>query len=218
MLSREKVHNEIYSTIKSAIESIEEDMADDIYALWIYIFEQAVENDLVINFQYSCKSHFENQRKNPDQVAIEWHINHGSIVDDLLIKWETCFSWRDDKLTSWYTGDSTTYWEWLEESANCFYTKENCNLFDLYDKVELNRDNFFTDCFIEELILIVKNLFEENVVLNKFNKNIPIIIDEYTFDYEEVMERTRRANPEGVADEYFEWAKRDIIHEENVLL
>lgn len=212
MTSREKVHKEIYSLIKSTIESIEEDMADDIYALWIYIFEQDVQKDVLISFQYSCKSHLENQLKSPNQEAVEWHIKNDDIVDDLLIKWDTCFSWRDDKLTSWYTGDSTTYWEWKEESISCFYTRENCNLLDLYDKIELNRANFFTDCFIEEIILIVRSLFEENVVLNKFNKNIPIIIDEYTFDYEEVMERTRRANPEGVADEYFEWAIRNLLN------
>ncbi len=212
MLSREKVHNEIYSLIKSAIESIEEDLAGDIYALWIYIIQLDDVNDVVIRVQYSCKSHFEDQLRNPNKVGVDWYLDRGEVVDDQIIKWDEGFKLMEHELTSWYTGDSTTYLEWLEESTNCFYTRENCNLLDLYDKVELNRYNFFLDHFIEEIILIVKNLFQENVIHNKFNKNIPIIIDESMLDYAETIERTMRSNPEGVADEYFEWAIRNLLN------
>ena len=63
-----------------------------------------------------------------------------------------------------------------------------------------------TEKFIEVLIETARRLHESGVIRAHFGKEIPILIHELEY-YDAIAEETRRANPEGVADDFIQWVQ-----------
>ncbi|MCF6347930.1 MAG: hypothetical protein L3J20_06490 [Flavobacteriaceae bacterium] len=95
----------------------------------------------------------------------------------------------------------------MQISSIYFYSEdENEETYEndqMFEKI-VERGSEFCEDFIEEIILLTKRLFSEKVILNKFGKNIPILIHELEYTIES-SNLTLKSNPKGVADEFIEW-------------
>lgn len=208
MKNRDKFHSEIYILLKNSIENIDEDLASDIYALWFWCTE--IDAYPMICVKPLTMKDYKNQLDNPDKELVAWYTQRNKSIDNQLIKWGCDFCNADNNIVNLYLEDCKTFIEWLNESITYVSSVEINTLWEvdkeLYQKNESEISDFFYNFFIEEMILIVKKLFENGTIKSKFHKNIPIIIDQYTYNYEETIDWTTRANPKVVADEFIKWA------------
>lgn len=208
MKNREIFHSEIYKLLKNSIENIDKDLADDIYALWFWCTEIDPYPSIVVRCM--TLKHFKIQLENPDKELFEWYIQRNNPIDNQLIKWNCDFCNTDNNIANLYLEDCKTFIDWINQSTTYISSEEFNNLREvdreLYLEKESKISNFFYNCFIEEIILIVNKLFENGIIKSKFHINIPIIIDQYTYNYEETIDWTTRANPKDVADEFIKWA------------
>ncbi len=77
----------------------------------------------------------------------------------------------------------------------------------LFDKIS-GLGEKFNEEFLELMILLIRQLFEEKIVENKVGKNIPIILHELEY-YDKPISWTLRANPTDLTRDFMqEWGER----------
>jgi hypothetical protein len=70
----------------------------------------------------------------------------------------------------------------------------------------LDKGSKFDNEFIEVIITLTKRLFSEKVISTKFGKDIPVLVHELEY-YDLPISWTLKSNPDGLVDEFVEWAK-----------
>ena len=76
--------------------------------------------------------------------------------------------------------------EWFKAAPHYYSEEDNEAAFDdeeLFETIS-EQGNMFCEEFIEEIIVLTKQLFAEKIIETKFGKNIPILVNELEY-YEE---------------------------------
>lgn len=211
MTNREIFHTEIYNLLKNSIENIDNDLADDIYALLFWTTD--IDPYPIICVRQLTMKNYKNNLENPNKEIVAWYSQHDKSIDDQIIKWDFDFCSEDNNIVSMHLEDFKPFVEWLNESTahsspEAFHSLEEVDS-ELYWEIYSDISNHFNNYFIEEIISVIKQLFDDDVVKSKFHKNIPIIIDQYTRNYEETIDWTTRSNSINVANEFIEWAAKN---------
>ncbi|GMQ57254.1 hypothetical protein AN1V17_16490 [Vallitalea sediminicola] len=91
---------------------------------------------------------------------------------------------------------------WIKEQGLYFTDEEESKDFDRI--VELGEKIIIE--FVDIIISVVQKLHSENVIKDKFKRDIPLIIHELEY-YDEIAEQNIKANPNDVINEFVEWVK-----------
>ena len=95
-------------------------------------------------------------------------------------------------------------YQWVLENGLESYTDENQD--ELFDEnmIYIGKGPLLTQRFVEVLIEVAKRLHANKVMINKFGRDIPIIIHELEY-YKAIADETRLGNPDGQADNFINW-------------
>ncbi|AJW65111.1 hypothetical protein VO54_03685 [Elizabethkingia miricola] len=183
-----------YNKLKGVIENISETDASDIYALSFWYNN---DNDdprfPMITFSFNTTENYKENIKNASgEKEAKWNyafwlqndiVDIGGKNNELLNEWF--------KMTDYFYSD--------EDDRNASKDKL------LFNEI-LNKGSQFNNEFIEEIIILTKRLFAEKVIKKKFGKDIPVLVHELEY-YEEPIRWTIKSNPNGLVDEFVEWAR-----------
>jgi hypothetical protein len=168
----------LYETIKNAIQNIDEKTVDTVYSLWFWFTRPFVLIE-------DCQSYDDYSLRLVYNTTTNYEKHVSENADENISKWDF------------------DYWLW---DKHVFFPTKDCELFMQWQQDTPHVENLFKEIFVEAIVTLTRRLFEEKIIEQKFGKNIPIIIDEYVGDYEAAIDWTTRSNPQGVADEFIEWA------------
>ena len=198
MTKKIQFENYIYNKFKLSIENWDDNICQDIYAISVfYGFNKDDVRQPYLDLSYNTEEHFKTQ------------INEAS--SELEAKWNYAF-WELREVVSvanFYEGDTGGIKlrdEWIKEEGLNYKNKE----------VKAGNKNWLKKCkkikggLIEICIKVVKRLHNENVIINKFKKTIPVIIHELEYGVG-IVDQSKKANPEGLLDEFEKW----VIEEGN---
>ncbi|MCF6347932.1 MAG: hypothetical protein L3J20_06500 [Flavobacteriaceae bacterium] len=194
MTEKNKFIENSYHNFKNAIAEINDDATKDIYALSFWYSED--EDDLrfpTILVSYNTNAHYKEQ------------ISKAS--SDKEAKWNFAF-WSQDFIAQIGGEEDGLLKNWFENTSYFYSEDENEEAYEndqMFEKI-VEQGSEFCEDFIEEIILLTKRLFSEKIILNKFGKNIPILIHELEYG-DGSTNLTLKSNPKGVADEFIEWVQ-----------
>ena len=184
-----------YDRIKSAISNFDENILQDIYAI---SFFKSNQNDdprqplLVVG--YNTISRWTECTPKPRQEA-EWPI----ASDREEAKWNFAFWLQNEELViGGQNYDPVSCWV---KGLSYYYTEEQEEKD--FDKTYLLGEEIQKK-FINIIIEHAKKLHESGVIIDKFGRQVPIIIHE--LEYHEIpVNWTKQANPEGLTIEFEDW-------------
>lgn len=183
-----------YEKLRSAIKDIAVDDRPDIYAISFWYYTESDDPRYpAIAVGYNTESNFQE--------------NIRSASDEGEARWNFAF-WLQNELTNIGGEDDRLLNAWFAESPFYYSDEQNEEASeddDLFDEL-LEKGSQFDDEFREAVITMTQRLFEEGVIEEVFGKNIPVLIHELEY-YDEPISWTVRANPQGLADEFVNWAE-----------
>ena len=108
--------------------------------------------------------------------------------------------------------NNTELQAWLENTLFAYTEEQYEAMFDGDDEDESGeteeKSDEFYQAFVETQIAVVQRLFAEGVIAGTFGKNIPVLVHELEY-YDAPLSWTERATPEGLADEFLNyWRKQ----------
>ncbi len=196
MNAKEKFFRHAYNKLKTAIINIPDSKKEDIYALSFWYFTEDDDPRFpMITFSYNTISNVQSQiEKASNEAEAKWNYAFWLQNDLMVVGGE-----EDEFLAQWFE-DSPYYYsdEEIDEAD------DDDDLFD--ELLELSED--FNYEFIEGVIDVTQKLFRENIIKKAFGKDIPVLIHELEY-YDDPINWTIRANPEGLVDEFVQTFKFD---------
>lgn len=183
-----------YEKLKTAINNIDEQIKNDIYALsfWFYT-EDDDPRYPIISVGYNTNSNFK------DKIA--------SASNEKEAKWNFAF-WLQDEIEKIGGADDKQLKKWFATTPHFYSEKQNEMAEEddeLFDEI-LEQGSAFCDEFSEEIILLTQRLFADKIIEIKFGKNIPVLVHELEY-YDKPVSWTVRSNPKGLVDEFVNWTK-----------
>lgn len=185
-----------YDQVKEAIRGIPDQERGDIYALsfWYQCEDDDVRYPMIV-VGYNTHSN--------------WEANIRSASSKEEAKWNFAF-WLQNELAEMGGMEDPLLGAWFEASPY-YYSEEQHEEAteddDLFDEL-LERGAKFADEFREEAIAMAQRLFKEGVVREVFGQDIPILVHELEY-YDDPVDWTVRANPEGLVDEFVAWVEEE---------
>ena len=180
----------LYQGIK---ETIQEWTEPDIYAISFFVYDDDDDpNKPTVTVSYNTESNF--------RESVE------SASDEGEARWNYAFWLQNDDFVFGKGKTAKIVRAWRKENGYKSSPEEAEGSDDDYDEDGnyIGRPPLVTEKFIEVLIRTARRLHESGVIREKFGKDIPILIHELEY-YARIAEETRRANPEGIADEFIAW-------------
>lgn len=179
----------LYEGIRKTIEGWTE---ADIYAISFFVYDDGDDpNKPTVTVGYNTE--------NCVRDSIE------DAFDEAEARWNYAFWPQNEEYSFGYDETAETIEAWRKE--NGYESDESApEGGDDYDEngYYTGKPPLVTEKFIEVLIETARRLHESGVIRKKFGKDIPILIHELEY-YGAIAEQTRKANPDGAADEFIEW-------------
>lgn len=179
---------EIYNRVKPIIEAWS---GKDIYAISFFVYDD--EDDVLkptVTLGYNIDAHYKDSIKDA--------------YDEQEAKWNYCFWLQNEELIFGIDDTASLIYQWVLENGLESYTDENQD--ELFDEnmIYIGKGPLLTQRFVEVLIEVAKRLHANKVMINKFGRDIPIIIHELEY-YKAIADETRLGNPDGQADNFINW-------------
>ncbi len=171
----------IFNDIKGVINSWDSDTTSEIYAISFFIYNN--EDDPrkpTLTLGYNTETCYSDSIDGAsDKEEARWNYAFWMQNQELLF--------GEDEVTSELVK------QWIEEG---FDSDNNDTFFQFGEEI--------TEKFVSICIAVSRKLHTEDVIKNKFGKDIPIIIHELEY-YDVIAKQTVEANPPHIADEFAEW-------------
>ena len=189
MLRKDTFQQSAYNRLKAAIVAIDQAERPAIYALSCWYF---LENDdprypsLLLGYNTTQQ--------------VQAQLPHAS--GEAEAKWNYAF-WLQNELVSIGGKADSHLAAWFQETP-FYYSQAESDTDDeaLFDKL-LGLGEQFNNEFIALSISLIQQLFRENVIADTFGNDIPVLLHKLEY-YDEPLDWTRRANPPGIADDFFQ--------------
>ncbi|MBA5794045.1 DUF4303 domain-containing protein [Flavobacterium sp. xlx-214] len=181
MSSKEKFFEFSYEKLKTAIETISSEDANDIYALSFYFYAEDDDGRYpTIEVSFNTNNQYKNEIENASS--------------ETEAKWNYAF-WLQEEIERIGGEDDTFLAKWFKETPYYYSEIENEKAEDddeLFDKL-LEKGEKFEEEFVEEILKIIQKLFTQRIIFNKFGKDIPILVHELEY-YDKPINWTKKAN------------------------
>ena len=194
MTMKQKFIDASYDKLKLAIKNISDTDTSDIYALsfWYNNYNDDPRFPTITVSFNTTENYNENIENASDEKEAKW--NYAFWLQDEI---EEIGGKEDELLNAWFK--TTDFFYTDEDDENASKDKE------LFAKI-LDKGCKFDNEFIEVIITLTKRLFSEKVISTKFGKDIPVLVHELEY-YDLPISWTLKSNPDGLVDEFVEWAK-----------
>ena len=189
---KEKFVETSFNKAVGAIKGIDIETAKDIYALsFYYYFEEDEGRYAAVSISFNTISNFE--------------ANIASASGEREAKWNFAF-WLQDEIGHIGGMEDKLLAEWFKETPFYYSQVDSEKAIDDDDLFEdiLDKDAGFEEIFINEIIAVIKRLFNENIIRDKFGKDIPVLLHELEY-FDRPLFRTIKSNPPGLVDEFATW-------------
>ena len=189
MNSYNKVASLSYDMLEKSILAIDEADVLDIYVISFFVYDESDDPRCpTLTLGYNDNASYEDGISDPSDTA-EAKWNYAFWFQNELCKIGEMRSPSESALQEWIQDLGLMYTEdeWDEDTSRC---------------IEFGRA--ITKQFVDLAVELAKQLHANGVIERKFKRPIPIIIHEYEY-YDEIAEQCKRANPEGLIDEFVSW-------------
>jgi len=195
IIEKKKFTDAAYNKLKAALSEINKDIKKDIYALSFYFNDKEDLRYPLILVSYNTITNY--KEKIP------------KASDDKEAKWNFAF-WPQNFIEQIGGGNDELLKKWFENTVYYYSQKEHIDAFETDNEEAfedcLEKGNDFCCDFLEEIISMTKQLFDDAVIKAAFGKNIPILIHELEY-YDDTLDWSLKSNPQGLVDEFSEWVK-----------
>jgi len=168
--SSKKYRDSLYCKLKKIIESMDESLINKgIYALII---------DIITSDDCPYYPNFFITAQNIDKTYNIWERHICTKDDTSFLEWiqETPYY----NMFKHYEYINSIV-DWDNDTQEMQRTRELCRL------LEGQIEEFIGNVFMKEIVLLVKELFAENVIEKKFGKNVQFVVSEYTGNFDNVF-------------------------------
>ena len=198
-----------YQKLVDAIDRIRDEVAAEIYAFEFVIYaEEDDSRQLEFSVHYNTERQFQAKWTNrpavpkPDRYVAK---------DEMDARWNTNLWMGRALLTVGEPPEDELYQKWIESSPFYYTDEEEEEWYNSKNDEEWDKhtDGLWV-MYADMVIALSQKLHAEGVFVNKFGKTTPVLIaisnDHYYQETGETLQWILRANPDGVADEYVNWA------------
>lgn len=183
LVYKNEIFNKFYRKIVESIESWKN--KDDIYAISFWL-SRDLHYFIKLIVGYNTVSHYKREISNR--------------ISESNAKWNFAF-WLQNVSVEISANDQE-FREWVQSLPE-YVDIQNKNKNKNAKLLSIEQTN---EVFINEMIKISKELFDNGVISSQFGRNIPIIVHELDYNPKSIK-WTNRANPKGIADEFIENAE-----------
>lgn len=174
----------VFDKIKKAISGIDSTVAEDIYVLSFYIFNnEDAPREPVLEFGYNTETHYKSA------------ISDASDREEA--KWNYAFWLQNEEAVIGMDDDQELVEKWIK-SLGLYFTEADEE--EDFDRV-MDLGDQITEHFTSVAVRVSRKLHDQAVITDKFKKPIPVIIHSLEYD-EQTIEDTRNGNPDGLVDEF----------------
>ncbi len=180
---KEQFVNETFNNLRETISNFDKEITDEIYV--ISFWKSNINDDLrqpTVIIGFNTLTNF---KDNIDQAS-----------DEHEAKWNFAFWLQNEELI---IGDNDSTCEAWIKQLEFYYTDEEEN----FDRI-LELGSKIEEKFMDIIIQLSQKLHSDGIILNKFGKEIPIIIHELEY-YDLPLSWTKQGNPEGITAEFEHW-------------
>lgn len=198
MKSKDIFFTHSYDKLIDVINNLSSEVATDIYALSFFYYDEDDDARFpCIEVSYNTNEQYRQETANAaHETEAKW--NYAFWLQKSVAK----IGGTEDELLHNWLMDTPYYYSKAE-----YETAEKDD--ELFDRLLEHGENFETE-FIEGIIHLVRKLFKEHVLENKFGKDIPVIIHELEY-YDQPIDWTRKANKTGLIEDFLEAYKSGKI-------
>ena len=176
-----------YEQAKNTILNVDTTTIDDIYLISFHfhcLYDDMRHASIIVG--YNTLTQLEKAKKYPyysDEQEAKWHYEF-SFMNELSV----------------LGGDDPIYQSWVHHHEDYYTDEEEKANFDEC----LEKGGRIVDTFMDSIVEVSLQLHLDGVILKKFGREIPVIINQLAPDME-MAQLTKRANPSGLANEYINW-------------
>jgi len=197
-IAKECFRQAAYRQLKSAIMGIAQAERPAIYALscWYFLDDDDPRYPRLL-LGYNTTQQVQSQLPHASGAA-EAKWNYAFWLQNELA---TIGGENDPHLTAWFQQTSFYYSQAENDVADNDDT--------LFAKL-LEQGEQFNNEFVEVSISLIQQLFSEDIITDTFGATIPVLLHELEY-YNESLNWTMRANPAGVADEFWQTFQSGLL-------
>lgn len=195
----EKFQRYIYDSVKQSVTTIEKEVADRIYALSFFIYDDNDDPRMpTLTFGYNTLDRWAECTPAADS-NVAWPI----ASDSSEAKWNYAFWLQNEAcvIGAAGTAGAVLRQEWIK-SLGLAYSDEEGKDFERCRQL----GGHITERFVALCVQVSKALHDEGSISGKFCRPIPIIVHELEY-YDQIAEQTRKANPLGLTSEFEDWVR-----------
>jgi hypothetical protein len=189
----EKFERHIYESVELSVTTIEADVADRIYTLSFFIYDDDDDpRRPTLTFGYNTLDRWAECTPVADS-NVAWPV----ASDSSEAKWNYAF-WLQNEVC--VIGAAGTEGEVLRQEEEEDF--ERC----------MRLGGQITERFVALCVREARALHDEGVITGKFGRPVPIIVHELEY-YDQIAEQTRKANPPGLTSEFEDWVRGEGVRQ-----
>jgi len=194
----EKFEQHMYESVKQSVTTIEADVADRIYALSFFIYDDDDDpRRPTLTFGYNTLDRWAECTPAADPNAA-WPVASSEA------KWNYAFWLQNEVCVIGAAGTEgeVLRQEWIKSLGLVYSDDEQEE--DFEQCIRLGEQ--ITERFVALCVQVARALHDGGAITAKFGQPVPIIVHELEY-YDEIAEQTRRANPPGLTSEFEDWVR-----------
>jgi hypothetical protein len=202
----EKFERYIYESVELSVMTIEADVADRIYALSFFIYDDDDDpRKPTLTFSYNTLDRWAECTPVADS-NIAWPM----ASDSSEAKWNYAFWLQNQVCVIGATGTEgeVLRQEWTKSLGLAYSDDEEEEDF---ERCMLLAGQI-TQRFVALCVRQARALHDEGVITGKFGRPVPIIVHELEY-YDQIAEQTSKANPPGLTSEFEDWVRGEGVRQ-----
>jgi hypothetical protein len=196
----EEFERHIFESVKQSVTTIAADVADRIYALSFFIYDDDDDPRRPrLTFGYNTLDRWAECTPAEDS-NVAWPV----ASDSAEAKWNYAFWLQNEMCVIGAAGTkgAALRQEWIKSLGLAYSDDEEGEDFERCMRL----GGHITERFVALCAQVSRALHDGGTITGKFGRPVPIIVHELEY-YDEIADQTRRANPPGLTSEFEDWVR-----------
>jgi len=202
----EKFERHIYESVKQSVTTIEADVADRIYALSFFIYDDGDDpRRPKLTFGYNTLD-----RWAECTPVVGSNVAWPVASDSSEAKWNYAFWLQNEMCVIGAAGTegAVLRQEWIKSLGLAYSDDEEVEDFERCMRVGGQIKERFVGLCVE----VARALHDDGAITGKFGQPVPIIVHELEY-YDQIAEQTRGANPPGLTSDFEHWVRGEGVRQ-----
>jgi hypothetical protein len=196
----EEFERHIFESVKQSVTTIAADVADRIYALSFFIYDDDDDpRRPTLTVGYNTLDRWAECTPAADS-NVAWPV----ASDSAEAKWNYAFWLQNEMCVIGAAGTkgAALRQEWIKSLGLAYSDDEEGEDFERCMRL----GGHITERFVALCVQVSWALHDGGTITGKFGRPVPIIVHELEY-YDEIADQTRRANPPGLTSEFEDWVR-----------